>query len=326
LALKTTKLFCFATDFYSTTYFIQLLGDFMFQKVTTLFMLGFSLSVVSYAQKTPQPNERVIQVYSGESGSFLGVELREVTKENLAKYQLNEVRGVAVEKVVENSPASKAGLQNLDVIIKFNGDEISSLLKLTRLLSETAPDHQAKITVLRGGGELEFNVIMGKIIAPRFVGQEFPDIRQFPSNIPLNSLPSFPNIGRFPIPSSGDILVMRDGQELMLGSNHRQIGVVTSSLSKQLADFFGVEEGKGVLINSVLDDSPASLADLRAGDVIVEAEGKNVKNQVDLSRFIDEKKEGEVTLTIIRDKQRQSIKVIPEKIKPRLMLKPKKDF
>ena len=45
-------------------------------------------------------------------GSYLGVQTEEVTKENFAKYGLREVRGVAVEKVMEGSPAEKAGLQS----------------------------------------------------------------------------------------------------------------------------------------------------------------------------------------------------------------------
>ena len=302
----------------------------MFAKLTTVLLLGFSLLIAANAQQTPQVEgqERVIRVYSGESGSFLGVELKEVTKENLAKYQLKEVRGVAVEKVVENSPATQAGLQDLDVIIRFNGEEVSSLRKLSRLLSETAPDHQAKITVLRDEKELELLAIMGKRPVPKFIDSGLPGMSRFPSQSPMPSILSVPSFGRFPLPNdSGDVFVMRgEGQEILLNSNSRQIGVVTSSLTKQLADFFGVADGKGVLVNSVLEDSPASRADLRAGDVIVEAEGKAIENQLDLSRTVAEKKEGEVILIVIRDKQRQNIKVTPENMEPKTFPKPKKGY
>ncbi len=302
----------------------------MFTKLTTVLLLGFSLSIAPNAQQTPQieGQERVIRVYSGESGSFLGVELKEVTKENLAKYQLKEVRGVAVEKVVENSPATQAGLQDLDVIIRFNGEEVSSLRKLSRLLSETAPDHQAKITVLRDAKELELLAIMGKRPASKFIDSGLPGMSRFPSQSPMPSILSVPSFGRFPLPSgSGDVLVMRgEGQEILLNSNSRQIGVVTSSLTKQLADFFGVADGKGVLINSVLEDSPASRAGLRAGDVIIETDGKPVGNQLELSRTVAAKIEGEVILTVIRDKERQNIKVTPEKIEPKTFPKPKKGY
>ena len=61
------------------------------------------------------------------------------------------MRCVGIEKVAENSPASNAGLQNGDVIVRFEGEEVKSILKLTRLISEVAPEQTAKVTVLRGG-------------------------------------------------------------------------------------------------------------------------------------------------------------------------------
>jgi S1-C subfamily serine protease len=88
-------------------------------------------------------------------------------------------------------------------------------------------------------------------------------------------------------------------------------------LTKQLSEYFGVTNGKGILIETVVENSPASRANLRAGDVIVEAEGKPVTNQIDLVKIINEKKEGEISLIIIRDKQRQTVKITPETIEPK---------
>jgi serine protease Do len=286
----------------------------MFFRLTSVLFLGFSLSIVTNAQLTPQieGQERVIRVYSSDSGSYLGVELREITKENLSRYELTQVRGVAVEKVLDKSPASRAGLQNRDVIIRFNGEEVSSVRKLSRLLGETAPDHEAKLTVLRFGTELEINATMGKRPVPKFDDFGSPEF----SGVPMTSLPS---IGRFPLPSgsSGVSILRGGGIEMLPNPNSRQIGIVTSVLTKQLADYFGIEDGKGVLVNSVLENSPASRAALRAGDVIVEAEGKAIQTQLDLTKIVGEKKEGEVTLTIVREKQKQSVKVTPEKMEPR---------
>ena len=78
-------------------------------------------------------------IYSFGNGSYIGVQIDEVNKENMAKYGLREVRGIAIEKVLDDSPAKTAGLQNGDVIIKFNGEDVTSERKLVRLLSEVAP-------------------------------------------------------------------------------------------------------------------------------------------------------------------------------------------
>jgi membrane-associated protease RseP (regulator of RpoE activity) len=69
------------------------------------------------------------------------------------------------------------------------------------------------------------------------------------------------------------------------------------------------------MIDDVRSDSPAAKAGLKAGDIIVEADGKSVKNEGDLIRAIAEKKEGDVALTIVRDRNRQTISVTPEDVK-----------
>jgi C-terminal processing protease CtpA/Prc len=114
----------------------------------------------------------------------------------------------------------------------------------------------------------------------------------------------------------GEVFVWESGKDgsIFFGST-RQIGVGVSSLTKQLGDYFGVADGKGLLINSVNENSSAAKAGLKAGDVIVEVEGKAVGNIADLIRGLNEKKEGEVSLTVVRNRNRQTVKVTPEKMK-----------
>src|SRR5882762_510745 len=97
-----------------------------------------------------------------EGGSFLGVYAEDVNKENMARYGLREARGVGITQVVKDSPAEKAGLRKDDVIVKFEGDSVTSVRKLTRLVSEVAPDQTVKLGISRGGGEQEVAVTIGK--------------------------------------------------------------------------------------------------------------------------------------------------------------------
>lgn len=287
-------------------------------KLLAAFLLSVSSCVVGFAQQTTvqpaTPTIPGVQSFSFDfdgNSSYLGVQTQNVTRENFSKFGLRDVRGVAVEKVLENSPAAAAGLQNGDVIVRFNGEEISSVRKLTRMISEVAPDHQAKITILRGGNEREITATLGKRPAMQFEDGAFSRVFSAPramNQIPLGELPRVITPGRqIPIPPMGD------GETFTFYSNSRQIGVSTSSLGKQLGDYFGVADGKGVLVSSVVENSPAAKAGLKAGDVIVEADGKAVDQPGALSRALNEKKEGDVTLTVIRNRNRQTIKVTPEK-------------
>jgi len=101
-------------------------------------------------------------------------------------------------------------------------------------------------------------------------------------------------------------------QGLVLSMSNRRIGVSTMELTKQLADFFGIGAGKGVLVTSVSADSPAAKAGVRAGDVITAIDGEKVEQSGDISRAINRKKEGDVILTIIRNKSQQTIQVTPK--------------
>ncbi len=288
----------------------------MLRKLSAFILISAAVGVVANAQQTPTAPKEPVEKRSQRmvltapfQRSYMGVQAQEITKENFSKYGLLTVRGVGVEKVVENSPAALAGLQTNDVIVRFEGEEVTSVLKLTRLISEVAPDHTAKVTVLRGGTEREINVTLGKSELPQFQNGNF----RFED---LPTLPGIPDFPRTPLPQMREFPPTADGNEsnvfIWRGGANRQIGVSTAPLTKQLGDYFGIAEGKGLLINNVRENSPAAKAGLKAGDVIVEIEGKEVKGMTDLIRVLNEKKEGDVSLTIIRDRNRQTVRVTPE--------------
>ena len=291
----------------------------MIRKVLTFSVLSVLGCAVVDAQETPSAPkdkvERKAQIAFSTAPftrSYLGVQTQEISKENFSRFGLSAVRGVGIEKVVENSPAARAGLQANDVIIRFDGEEVESISKLNRLISEVAPDHNAKLTILRGGSEREINVVMGKREFAQFEGQGL-RFENFPALPQIQALPNIQALPRtmqtVPIPpmrgGDSDVFVWR-------GDASRQIGVGVTALTKQLSDYFGVSEGSGLLINSVRENSPAARAGLKAGDIIVEADGTDVKGQIDLIRAINAKKEGDISLTIVRDRNRQNIRVTPE--------------
>jgi serine protease Do len=292
----------------------------MIRRSLAFALAGFVLYVGVEAQTPapappPKPEGHSFSMFFDGDGSYLGVQTEEVTKDNFAKYGLKEVRGVAVEKVIEGSPAEKAGIQTGDVIVRLNGEEVTSVRKLTRLLNEVSPDHQAKVTVIRSGSERDLTATLAKRPMPKFAEGSFDfafphgqfQMPDFPMTPKWEGAPKWegtPRVEPFP-PGAPEPFVWRMG-------SGRRLGVGVTTLTKQLSDHFGV--ASGVLINEVRPDSPAAKAGLKAGDIIVEAEGKEVKGEGDLMRAIQEKKEGDVTLTIVRGGNRQTIRATPEKM------------
>ena len=240
-----------------------------------------------------------------DGGGYLGVYAENINNENMGRYRLNQVRGVGVTQVVKDSPAEKAGIRKDDVILRIDGENVNSVRKLNRLISEMAPDHSVRVTVSRGGAEQELTATIGKrnnsnLVRDLLSGE--PRAWKFERADPKGFQWKGPMHGDF-----GDL-----GNFSMFLQNSRRIGAITMQLTKQLADYFGVTGGKGVLVIAVTDDGPAAKAGVRAGDVITAVDGEAVDSPGDISRVIGRKKEGDVTLTVIRNKSQQTIRVTPK--------------
>ncbi|MEJ7623497.1 MAG: PDZ domain-containing protein [Pyrinomonadaceae bacterium] len=274
---------------------------------------AFTIIIGQTAPETKKDAEKSAQTFAFTfvgDGGYLGVQTLEVTKENFGKFGLREVRGVAVEKVMENSPAAAAGLREGDVIVRFDGDAVTSTRKLTRLIGEVDPDHQVKLTISRGGSEQEIAATVGKRQAPAFGEGNFkmmaPDMIEKFNFEKFRNLPTMKDLPQiFGMPDAPDAQSFT-----WRGGEGRQIGISVYPVTKQLGERYGVDGG--VMINDVHENTPAAKAGLKAGDVVTEIDGKPVKNQLDLIRAINSKKDGDVTVTIMRDRSRQTISVTPE--------------
>src|SRR5215217_1577061 len=262
------------------------------------------------APPPPTPDEPLEPNFSllVEGGGFLGVYAENISRDNMARYHVNTVSGVGVTQVIKDSPAEKAGLRKDDVILRIDGENVTSVRKLNRLVSELAPDQSVRLTFSRAGSEQEITATVGKRNNSNMVGDLLrgkPRIWKWegdPKTFKFEGLDKLEGFDKFP-DNNGDMT-------FFLG-NSRRIGVSTMELTKQLADYFGITGGKGVLVTSVTDDGPAAKAGVRAGDVITAVDGEAIDSPGDISRAINRKKEGDVTLTVIRNKSQQTIRVTP---------------
>ena len=251
-----------------------------------------------------------------DGGTFLGVSVEDISKENMSRYGMREVRGVGVTQVIKDSPAEKAGLKKDDVILRFDGESVTSARKLTRLVNEASADQNVRLTISRSGSEQEVSATLAKHNGMQnvFGGAMPPEVFRRGTTAPFRMEPFKIEPGQIQInPGEG-------GFAFAFGGN-RRIGVSTQPLTKQLADYFGVKDG-GLLITSVNDNSPAAKAGLKAGDVIAAVDGQRVTSPGDVSRAISKKEDGSVSLTIIRDRNTRTVTVTPEKSPERTLMRP----
>ena len=88
------------------------------------------------------------------------------------------------------------------------------------------------------------------------------------------------------------------------------LGIQITGVSEDMAKTFKMKEARGALVSDVTPDSPAEKAGLKAEDVIVAADGREIVDNGDLSRYIASQAPGKtVKLDLLRDGATKTISV-----------------
>lgn len=204
--------------------------------------------------------------------------------------------GVAVERVRDDTPASRAGVKEGDIVTEFDGERARSAAQFTRLVRETAPGRTVKMTVRRNGATTTMD------ISPESRGADgirFPDIAR--------------DFQRFQLPRDFNFDFADPGFNLY---SPRRLGVTVTPLSDQLAQYFGVKQG--VLVSEVAAGSVAEAAGIKAGDVITTVGGQTVSSSSDVVRELGEAGSGaSVDIRVTRDRKEVTLTAkMPERTRP----------
>jgi C-terminal processing protease CtpA/Prc len=211
----------------------------------TVFSLAFSLLfALTVFGAEPKPEM--------EKKTWLGVSISDLSEKMLKNLGIEH--GIAVEKVIEDSPAAAAGLEEEDILLSYNGKALHSSDELVEMVRDGKPGDKVELTYLRDGKK---NSVKTELAAQsRF---EF---------ITQHQMPKIKKIMKIAEPGAW-------------------LGVVADDLNDQLREYFKVEAGKGLLIKEVMKDSPAEKGGLRAGDVILQIGDKEINSFRDLTRTVN---------------------------------------
>ncbi|HEX3034697.1 MAG TPA: DegQ family serine endoprotease [Thermodesulfobacteriota bacterium] len=94
---------------------------------------------------------------------WLGVLVQQVTPDIAESFGLKDARGALVADVTPGGPADKAGIKRGDVIVSFNGNKISEMPELPKLVAITPPGTEAGLKFLRDGKEKEIEIKLGEL-------------------------------------------------------------------------------------------------------------------------------------------------------------------
>jgi serine protease Do len=223
---------------------------------------------------------------------YLGVGTHDIDTERAGQLKLKVPRGAEVVTIDHDAPAAKAGMRLHDVILQMNGQQIEGEAQLGQLLRQTPPGTTVAFVISRDGQQQTLNITL--------CDQATLEADAWSQHIPVE--PDDDDLS-LPAPKSG----FASGFLSSLRMNTTYTGLELDMLGPQLADFFGIHDGQGLLVKRVDDNSPGSAAGLRAGDVITKVNGRIVATTSQWVRTIHANKGKPVELTVVRDRKEATV-------------------
>jgi S1-C subfamily serine protease len=211
-------------------------------------------------------------VYASASQGYLGVNVRDVDPVRAEKEKLSNPMGAEVISLDHDAPAAKAGVHTGDIIQAINGQPVTDAATLTRLLRDMPVGRLVELQVVHNAKTERVHLQL----ADRSALVQHAWAHHFHVSIPepapmVNGFAGQRSYAGDGAPSDSD--TPPDPQAY--------VGAQVEPLTPQLARFFGVRAGNGLLVRSVEDKSPAANAGLDAGDIIVSANGMPLETTAD---------------------------------------------
>jgi membrane-associated protease RseP (regulator of RpoE activity) len=214
--------------------------------------------------------------------------------------------GAHVVAVSPGGPAAEAGIRDGDVITSIGGQDLSKAAdpgrELVEHVGQLQPDLKVKVTVLRAGKKMDFDV------APRPMPQTF-ELHRMQGMAPMPGAGPGGHVFNLPTPGPGGVAGISDGQNWVYtrgpDTGMGFHGMEFATLSEKLGGYFGVKSG--VLVVRTGNNDAFKLQD---GDVILSIDGREPGNAQHAGRILRSYRGGEkLTLHIQRDRKAQNIEV-----------------
>jgi len=184
------------------------------------------------------------------SGAWLGIEPLDVTEAMAKQLDRKVSGGVLVSRVIEGSPAEKAGLLQGDIIYEADRQDVENSKELSQVLAGSAPGDRIRIALFRDGKRKVIYVKLGERVASNPTSS----VTQIAGEVPTNL----------------------------------RWGIVVSEVTESLQKTYDIPPGKesGVIVVMVVPGSAADKAGILKGDVIREVNGSSIDSLADFFEAI----------------------------------------
>jgi serine protease Do len=201
---------------------------------------------------------------------WLGVKIQTVAEDIAESLGVQENTGALVSAVTPEGPAAKAGLAPGDVILKFDGKDVSTMRGLPRLVAQAPIGKAVDVELLRGGEKKTIKVVVGRL--------------EEEDEEPADKA--------------------ADKQDEEPAAPSTVLGLSVTPLTDDLRTQLGFEKKvNGLLVTGIDPDSAAAGKNLKLGDVIVEAQQEPIGTVDDLNAAIEKVKKagGRQVLMLVED-------------------------
>ncbi len=187
---------------------------------------------------------------------WLGVRIQNVTEELAEGLRMDKPHGALVAAVTPDGPAAKAGVEQGDVIVTFDGRTVPDSRKLPRMVAETPIGKAVDVVVWRKGEPVTVQVTLGELTEEAIAATSG------------STPPSAATNGKV-----------------------KELGVTLSSLTKELRQQYAIDDQiKGVVVTEVAPKGSAAAKDVQVGDIIVEVDQEEVATAGEVTKHIEKAK------------------------------------
>ena len=207
---------------------------------------------------------------------WLGVRIQSLDTELAESMGLSDSTGALVASITAGGPAAKSKLKAGDVILKFDGRDITEMRKLPRIVAETAIGKKAPVEIWRDGKRQTIEIAVG----------ELPDEPEEAAKAPEKA----------PEPSTGQVVA--------------NTGLIVAALTPALRERFGLEDDVAGVVVTEVKDGPAAEKGLKAGDVIIEAGNKPVRTPAELAKAVEAARASSQKFLLLRVENPQALRYV----------------
>ena len=208
-----------------------------------------------------------LREYGETRRGWLGVRIQLITEDLAESLGLLRPRGALVSEIIPGGPADEAGMKQGDVILSFDGKEVTEMRDLPRIVAETPIDKAVQVKVQRRGKVVTLKVKVGRL----------EESNQIAETQPANPKKQ----------------TKQPGLKLL--------GLTLETLDAKTRARAGLDDDKkGVLIAQVDEDSSASESGVKSGDIIVEVDQTSVAKPQDVEDLVNKaKKAGKKSILVL---------------------------